>query len=1072
MPVQPPRKLTCTADLEAVSYLSPALHTTTSFPYVNANALVAVGGRQVPIWSLYKYWIGSWSEVLGYDGGEGGPLVPHWPEQDIKWSDNLMLPIAIRSSTAPKNSPFSSCLQGADCSLNPRSQGFNKNTGMNYQLLYMIEADNALNATGADAKVWKVPASLSGTGIPHAMRLLDYQWGVVDGWATGLPSTAAATAAPLLLQDVWVANRPRLPATTDVSSGLAISHCDAAHMPAVLEGVGADGREPFGTYTCGATTITPEMQYPYCVQQCGSAKGSHDTWVVPGTCTTMNSNICGCGCVGACHGCSKTLGRPGMLMGLDLTMGVSKATAKAATFTPWAPVANAVFGTPQARRLYRCGQGGGYSMGLPTFKALAPASAASLMKSGAGCPTSAVNLARLLTAPAATASPPPQFVTEEGGIVGPDLAGTPDGELHDAFYNGVQAKNWGVLLQKGAVPLNTATLSPGEGGNAVPLMDITADVVQTYRCPNTAKTKKPVVVLRSLEKEGVLTTTANLTTSRWWGSGYYEVTAKFPKVRGGVNAIWTFHGDGTSPYTNPNGCVSETAEACEGFVDSTAPTAPWGVPFGAPLEPRTQPRLNAMADPFAPDSASNQTLQRNDEIDIELPTNSTILSCDNGLPGDPSGRTPDAPLQSAAPMAWNTMNCNTYQYTGGGGDGAIPYVNMPIISDEAVVDGEKYHVYGFQWCTGHMGSGNAATGNAPDKSNPATWEEEPHVSWYLDGAYMGTINAFVPSRYSRLTIGFIQTGNYNWHGDPDDWGTPVNCAYISEVHIVPFHNDRDCWWPSPADQPINLRNPSTTISKQTWLPLAYAFAKHWQGKYAVPAIPWDQPYWGGSDTDFFGAYCDGTRGVQKICQAAFEAWKVANGIAGPLCDLSSVRDVIPRVPATYDLTYNSGGWASPCTSGLFYQCPNIPRAAGLGKSGASFGSEAAPPMCAGVDAEDPSRSQQDPCSTAAGPLVSGRATPACAAVASPGCGSLNIGTVTVPCTTKVDCESYLESKCDHLACTDGACTFPAAADGTPSTNGTYSAYCKSNSTCSFKHYGGEPAGGAAHITKVCAGAGT
>ena len=984
LPVQWPTPMTCTAALAPRSGFN--------FPFLDADVTGA--------WKLYRYWIGDWTAAQ-WQEPTALSAQPLWPDDDSVWTDQLMWPIAIRSSAHPPNSPFASCLGNAQgCTRNPNSHGSNQNTGSNYQLTYMYEADNALYGWGdTGPKTWRVPPSLSGTGSSYTITLTDFVYGLVDGWAAS-PST---TAAPALAA---CGSGSSAPCAASVASRVA---CHKGSMDAAKAQAGLDGREPWGSYTCpsldGKTdvVVTPSMQYPYCIDQCGNAtKFNANTTVLPGTCLQTASNICGCACTASCAGCPVTLGRPGMMRGLDLHMGAAAAAAAAPSHPGWSDIADVVWGTPQAKRLYQGGKGGGYSLGPPTFEALTDGPADET------------------------------FVTNEGGIVGPSQRGTPQGELHDAFYDGLKGENWGLLLQKGAVPLNTATLATDQGGNAVPLLNLVSDVVRTYRDPNLAAKAKPVVVMRALAADGAITQTANLTTARWWGSGYYEVTAKFPRMRGGVNAIWTFHGDSAGPYTNPMGCTSKTAAACEGFPPASA-TSTWGVPVGAALSAQTAPARNAMADPFGPDSAGNLTLVRNDEIDIELPTNAPELTCSNGVP-DPSK--PGQTLQSSAPMAWNTLNLNTYQYTGGGGDGAIPYVNMPIVSDEAVVDGEHYHVYGFQWHTGHMGADG-------DPHDPRTWEVQPHVNWYLDGAYVATINVFVPSRYSRLTIGFINTGNDNWHGDADDWKTPVACAYVSEVHIVPYHEDRDCWWPSPADQPVSLRNPTAVVtSKQTWLPLQYAFDKHWQGKNAgAPHIPWSAPYWG--TFDFFGAQCDGKGAVSMLCSDAFKAWVGAEGLSGTVD--TTIRGPTARVAATYAQVFPK----SPCVSGLFYQCPNLPRPV-----------DSLPPPCTAAAAADPSKSQVDSCGTATGSLISGLPplAPYCHAPPPPlgtACGE--DPSLVAACSGPDDvapCIAELQAKCSGLTCdaAKGSCT---AASG-----GTYSTYCKAaNGQCSFKFYPDSGAGG-------------
>ena len=1021
-----PDKPTCTTELVQAAG--------TSFPNIDAEALVTTSsGSVVPAWTLFKYWIGAWRDAMATT--TSGMLVPRWPTKGLAWTDNLMVPIAMRSSVHPTladgtPSPFSACMLPASASSNPRTQGFNHNTGLNSHLLYLIESDNTMLS-----KVWHVPPRLSGTCKAYTMTMAHHQFGVVDGWgfapphnAPRLPCTTAAgrmqsiiadDSSDFLLVAQWQdAAFARLATTAKASSGAA---CTAAGMGAAA--AVPTPHTPFTSYTCAHVgdkanvAVTPEMQAPYCVNQCGGKAATFSTMVVPGTCSPMASNVCGCMCLAGCNGCPSTLGRPGMVMGMDLYLGRAAAVLAAKAVPAWVPIVDAIWGTPWAERLYNhdgngAGTSGGYTFGLPTFSAVGASSFTPV-------------------------------VEHEGGIMDASVTGDL-AELHDDFAEGIQAQNWGVLTKKGSGPWLGATVGRADGSAVpVPLVDMTADVVRTYRCPNTAGAKKPVVCLRSISKNGVLTMAGNLTTARWWGSGYYEVTAKFPRAQGGVNAIWTFHGHTSGAWANPQSCTSDAAPACAGTEPTTA-AAPWAVPFGVGLGPDTHPARNVMPVPLGPDALNNLTLLRNDEIDIELPTNSQMSACVNGVA--PAGTTGSA-------MGWNTTNCNTYQYTGGGGDGQIPYVNMPILSDEAVVDGENYHVYGFQWVTGHMGSGKA--GRAPVPSNPATWEQEPHVNWYLDGAYMGTVNAFVPTRYSRLTIGFIVTGNNGWHGTTADWGdSEVACAYVSEVNIVPFHNDRDSWWPMTMDQPINLRYTAAALGSQLWLPLAYAMYKHWQGAQgAAHQIAPTDPYWG--KLNFYGAYCTPT-GPQLVCKTAWDAWKTSLG-AAPDCTFGGLAPCVlgngaaaarfcARKSAWYDAALKRNGWDPRCTAGLYYQCPNLPREPST-----------IPPRCRGLSGS-PAQSQLTSCGTATGPGVAAAgatgeaADPTCPAQHTAGC-SANIGSLVAPCsgtsatdTGDADCYAALAKACpsiDATKCAKGSC---------PGAHGTVSAYCQywHGKTCKFK----------------------
>ena len=109
----------------------------------------------------------------------------------------------------------------------------------------------------------------------------------------------------------------------------------------------------------------------------------------------------------------------------------------------------------------------------------------------------------------------------------------------------------------------------------------------------------------------------------------------------------------------------------------------------------------------------------------------------------------------------------------------------------AVGDGQ-YHNYTIVWHTGDGGS-----------KSPG-WTE-----FYVDGIYLGTNNAFVPTRGSRFFIAhWYPSGQKNaiWNGRPNDWGGGVpgdgqmysKTTKISEVRITPFDEPNDSW---PSTRP-------------------------------------------------------------------------------------------------------------------------------------------------------------------------------------------------------------------------------------------------------------------------------
>jgi hypothetical protein len=395
--------------------------------------------------------------------------------------------------------------------------------------------------------------------------------------------------------------------------------------------------------------------------------------------------------------------------------------------------------------------------------------------------------------------------------------------------------------------------------------------------------------------------------------------------------------------------------------------------MAATLSRDTDPRVNAAAEPLGPDINGQLTLLRNDEIDIEIPTNGPPVACEASGFSDYKGGSAQM-SGAAAPMGWNTMNCNSYSYTSGGGSGSIPYVNIPIVSDEPIVDGEKYHVYGFQWVSGHMGSGRKG-GAPPDPANPDTWEVRPHINFYMDGAFMCTANAFVPTHYSRFTIGFIATGGdpSTWRGQADDWAENCVATYISEVRIEPFHNDRDSWWPMTDDQPVNVRFPRAPLGNQLWAPLDQVIVASPGAAAnldASGALPITEPYYGAMT--LYGFSCGGAAGMKALTSrdgganaAAFEAWvakwctppsgtvhrdarswiaaqksRLAQARMGPTGRYADVGDDVAKAAGSFYATVFMKGDERGCTSGVWYGCRNL-------------GAEMPPPPCSFINEEQP-----------------------------------------------------------------------------------------------------------------------
>jgi len=89
------------------------------------------------------------------------------------------------------------------------------------------------------------------------------------------------------------------------------------------------------------------------------------------------------------------------------------------------------------------------------------------------------------------------------------------------------------------------------------------------------------------------------------------------------------------------------------------------------------------------------------------------------------------------------MNLNAYRYTNSDGEGPA-YANLCVRAPGYDFVDEDYHTYTFEWHTG-------------DNSDSC----EPHINFYFDGDYIGSVNVFVPTRGVRLVMG-IWGGDKNW----------------------------------------------------------------------------------------------------------------------------------------------------------------------------------------------------------------------------------------------------------------------------------------------------------------------
>ena len=893
---------------------------------INLYSNVEISGE----WTKFTLWNGTWSGLMQADG-----KTPKTWSTNAKDTINMMVPIRA-SGRAYKGAPFNVCLQDVCTQPNvpPTSLGYNQNIGNAYMLPFVYQVSQALKT----ARTIKSPDG------KRSYSVLDFMYGVTDPYAGWLapagpqrvhynkktdpciaqqmsmvtyptkvpPSISVAKLWPNRVSEAFrkAFNVTTLAAPLPTKAGDAACPIDPKKWPQV--------GSPGTTYNCGTTTVTPTQQYPFCLQGCGGPPAAADgNMHVSGTCAKPASNICGCACTQGCACCSIFQGYPGMARGLELAAPLLQSVADVAKMD--AELAGGMLGSAKNIARYAGGKHGGFSLGKPQL------------------------------------TPGPMGEWGEGGIV--DSSWGDEGALRDDFWDGIKASNWGILTAKGGKALGAAVLPTtcGSGGEKMPLMEMVVDDVMTYdqetRFGQATPLRKPVCCMRAYRQMTkpasgsnpalnfpTIDGAANLTTSKWYGSGLYEFVVKFPRVRGGVNAIWTFHGVSSSNYS---------ASTTNGAGDGKAPAGggAWNVPLGAKYTDASKPQMNTMGAAFYPDSQGDLTLAPNHEIDIEIPTNGPPVGCaasgffnyKKGTAGYPS---------AAAPMGWNTVNLNSYCATSGGGSGHIPYVNVPIVSDEPVVDGERYNVYAFQWIAGHAGS------NKADPLNPDTWQRKPHINFYINGAFVHSINCFVPTMFSRVTLGFIATGEEpsTWHGEPDDWQKDYVATYVSGVRIEPYYLDQDNWWPSSDDNAVNVRFPAHPPGdKNLWQPLPYMVAT--QPKYAkglAPSdnattgdvtgqLPWATPYWGG-DMVLYGWEC-GAMGMtpqtdKEVTSSQWDAWVLAQcGMTKNQLAAQRSRTAAARTggamsgPIPRDMT--SASWAAwsmvkdnKCTSAQWYSCGN------------------------------------------------------------------------------------------------------------------------------------------------------
>ena len=149
----------------------------------------------------------------------------------------------------------------------------------------------------------------------------------------------------------------------------------------------------------------------------------------------------------------------------------------------------------------------------------------------------------------------------------------------------------------------------------------------------------------------------------------------------------------------------------------------WGFHFEQHFE------SEASQDPqYLPELNTHGMTLTNHEIDMEIPA-----SCSGMCPG------------GGCPEQYDTMNLNSYRYTNAEGERPA-YANLCVRAPAGTsfADG-AYHTYTFEW---HTGDDDASCA--------------PHINFYFDDDYIGSINVFVPTRGVRLVMG-IWGGDTNWY---------------------------------------------------------------------------------------------------------------------------------------------------------------------------------------------------------------------------------------------------------------------------------------------------------------------
>lgn len=433
----------------------------------------------------------------------------------------------------------------------------------------------------------------------------------------------------------------------------------------------------------------------------------------------------------------------------------------------------------------------------------------------------------------------------EGGIVDCTDAAI----CYTDFSNGMFAKDFGV----------------GPGGKGAVLYSSNPDYYQVVNTPSDGYVfrMKTKVSYSHTGEPTFGAKTGILATSKLFASSTTRIVAKFAPFPGVTHAIWWFHGEVLSidQQTITDPIYNNNYTPSIGLVTSASITTDYGYDITIPNNTGL-PGVDGKFYLYR-GYAGGVDFQRNDELDIEISSNTTGLYELLQNKGLPTAEWIDVqkpnlpPNQSNENYLWYTINNNNYVYTNNNGAGTIPYTNVgnyidtfqglttdtynpnstayenslttngpgmlqpstdgvyPVpIDNIRVIQDNQWHTYEIEWHTGDR-SPNTSDGSY-SLYNYATWKTPPSVIYKIDGITINKIDAFVPVRASRLVIGAINNGansnfgsNVNWQGYlASDLYEAY--TYIKSIEITPLLEPNDDYWAPTFEQPNILREEENT----------------------------------------------------------------------------------------------------------------------------------------------------------------------------------------------------------------------------------------------------------------------